>query len=304
MLFKRPKFNYDEYSSYNLETLEFINFHNLTQADISKITEKILEPQDVDSILEEKSITTEPESTSISIDDILGYNYPRKRDLFESMSEFFDSTRDGYQSRSIDMLKYTTDNIMSGLARSFIVEPIKVKEINPGECFIDGNGMHRFTILRIMYLIEKSRGKNLDELKRKYTIPVILSKVDKVKTYCAFIIKLIDSDIFVTSEIDENYKKTNRVRIDVSNGKRYLTDEELIVYTNELVSSKKLDIEFLIRISKHVAKNKSFNNFLKNHFSSLLDEIESFLSYKNRCQTTWEIYEYQPQKEVENKWNL
>lgn len=304
MLFKKPKFNYAEYSSYNLETLEFINFHNLTQADISKITEKILEPKDIDSILEEKSITTESESTSISIADILGYNYPKKRDLFESMSEFFDSTRDGYQSRSIDMLKYTTDNIMSGLARSFIVEPIKVKEVNHGECFIDGNGMHRFTILRIMYLIEKSRGKNLEELKRKYTIPVILSKVDKVKTYCAFIIKLINPDIFVSSEIDENYKKTNRARVDAPKGKSYLTDEELILYTNELLSSKKIDIEFLLKISNHVAKNKSFNDFLRTHFSSLLDEIESFLSYKNKCQTTWEIYEYQPQKDVENKWNL
>ncbi len=307
MLFKRPQ-NYPKSLPYNLETLEFINLNHLTPLEVSEITERIIEPRDIDSILEETALTTAEITTNISIDEILGYEYPRKRDIFESISEFFDSTKDGYHSRSISMLKYTPDNIMSGLSRSFIIEPIKVREVEKGKCFISGNGMHRFTVLRIMYLIEKHRGRNPDELKKKYTIPVIFNKVDKTKTYCAYIVSVLNSNIYIKSELDDNYQKTEKVEVidKVNKTKRILADEELIIYTTEVIKDCNMDLQKLLALSKHVEINSSFYEFLNKNFKDLLIELEQFIEYKKTHSNPGELLEYQitPDKKDGISWNL
>lgn len=307
MLFKRPK-NYPRSLPYNLEALEFINSNHLTPLEVSEITERIIEPKDIDSILEETALTNGEITTNISIADILGYEYPRKKDIFESISEFFDSTKEGYHSRSISMLKYTPDNIMSGLSRSFIIEPIKVREVEEGKCFISGNGMHRFTILRIMYLIEKHRGKNLDELKKKYTIPVILNKVDKPKTYCAYILSVLNSNISINSELDDNYQKTEKVEVKdkVNKTTRILTDEELIIFTAETIKGCNINVQKLLTLSKHIEINPSFYEFLNKHFKDLLIEVERFIEYKKAHSNPDDLLNYQiaPDKKDVISWNL
>lgn len=306
MLFKKPK-NIYQSPSYNLETTEFLRKNSISIVDIPKITERIIEPKDIDSVLEEKVISTEEVSTTISIADILGYDSPRKRDIFESISEFFDNQKDGYHKRSIGMLNYTPDNIMSGLASAFITEPIKVREVEPGRCFISGNGMHRFTILRIMYLIEKYRGTDIEKLREKYTIPVILNKVDKIKTYCSYLISVFYDNIHVYSEIDKDHHKTDKVEVinSATKTESVLTDEELIIYTTELLRDINLDIPKLLSLSKHVEKSPSFYEFLNTYFKDLLIEIERFIDYKNSCTNPLDLHDYKTtKKEDSSTWTL
>lgn len=304
MLFKNNK----KTLPYNLETIEFLNLNSISLTEISQITENIIEPKDIDSILEYKSITTEEETALVSIEDIIGYSYPKKRDIFESISEFFDSQKDGYHSRSLSILQYTPDNIIPGLSNSFIVEPMKVKKVENGKCFIVGNGMHRFTILRIMYLLEKYRGKNLVELRKKYTIPVILNKVDKTKTYCAYIISILNENIYIRSELDSDYHKTNRVEVidSVNNTKNILTDEDLIIYTSEVIRDSNIDLQALLSLSKQVEINSSFKAFLSHHFNDLLTEIERFIEFKKNVNSHLELSEYQLAKKKEDSktWTL
>lgn len=306
MLFKKPKNIYQKIP-YNLETMEFLERNNIPIMDVPQITERIIEPIEIDSILEELVISTEEVSTNISIADILGYASPRKRDIIESISEFFDGQKDGYHKRSIGMLNYTPDNIMAGLERSFDVEPMKVREVEPGSCFISGNGMHRFTILKIMYLIEKYRGADIEKLRQKYTIPVFLNKVDKIKTYCSYLIRQFSDNIHVYSEIDNDHHKTDKVEVinGTTNTTRILADEELIIFTTELLRDINLDIPKLLSLSKHVEKNPSFYEFLNTYFKDLLIEVEKFIEYKNTCTNPHDLNDYKITKKGDSStWTL
>ena len=56
------------------------------------------------------------------------------------------------------------------------------------------NGMHRFIVLRLLYLNERGKcsNNNLDNLNQKYTIPVQTTKVDTTKTYCKYLIDIFN----------------------------------------------------------------------------------------------------------------
>lgn len=287
--------------TYNQDILEFFKRNNIAEDTLERIPNNILtEPKEIDSIIEFKALYDEEESTKVSIADIIGYEYPKKKNIFASLNDFFDSKGDTYHSRSVDMLSYSSDSIIDSLSRSFIIEPIKVKEIN-NQFFIDGNGLHRFTILRIFYLLENNKQKlSLDEIRKKYTIPVIAKKLDKIKTYCAFLIELINENSYVRSDLDENYHKTGLVEIKQDNNTIKLTDEELIIYVTELLSKTDLDVKTLLRISRHYEINESFASFLKIHFQDIIPEIEAFIRYKNNCQNPYDIYDYNVSKK-ENK---
>ena len=58
---------------------------------------------------------------------------------------------------------------------------MRVSENELGEMYISGNGLHRYKLLRLHYLNELlPDGSNREELRKKYTIPVILRKTNHV----------------------------------------------------------------------------------------------------------------------------
>lgn len=309
MLFKRKKQESLPKLPYNITALKFFYSNGLSLDDISEITENIIEPKEVDSIAEHVSIYSEEMKDKVSIANIYGYAHPKTKDLFISINDFFDETKDGYYTRSIGMLSYKYDTIMQGLSRAFIVEPMKLKEIKEGEYFIGANGMHRFTILRIMYLIEKSRissQESYEKIKEKYTIPVITKRLDIVKTYCVYLLRLFDPELsYAQAEIDSNYHFTGRIKITRNSEKIKLTDEELIIYTNEMMFTNALTVPILIRVSNHVEKNPRFRNFLEMQFPRLLKAAEKFIKYKEKHPDVIDLYSYDiPDEKEDAKWTL
>lgn len=307
MIFKRRK----EYQSspYNKNALKFFYSNSLTFDDINRLTENIIEPKEIDSIVEHVAIYGEEMSDKVSIANVYGYAHPKTKDLFQSINDFFDDTKDGYYTRSIDMLSYKYDTIIPGLSRSFTIEPMKLKEISDDAYFIGHNGMHRFTVLRIMYLIEKSRLSNPEQeekLKEKYTIPVVTKKLDIVKTYCVYLLRLFDPELNNAQvELGLDYHFTGRIKITRTDEKIKLTDEELIIYTNEMMQTNKLTIPILIRVSSHIEKNPRFKAFLEAQFPRLLKAGERFIEYKEKHPDVLDLYSYDiPDKKEDAKWTL
>lgn len=306
MLYKKP----DVYF-FNDDAKKFFERNGILLEDLSSILGKerrIVESFELDSITQNVSIYQESTRKSVCVADILGYDYPQSKDIFRSLSDFFDSCGDGYHSRSVGMLKYSSDEILSKLESSFLIEPMRLKEIKDNQYFIDANGMHRFTVLKIHYILEKYRGKDEGELRKKFTIPVVTKRLDIVKTYCAYLMKLMNDTISVRNELDTNYRNTGKALVSEEGSEnRVFSDEELIIYTMELIMKYGVDVANLIRLSNAIENNPSFGDFLKVHFSELMDEILKFKDYQTTCTNQWDIYDYKcnfAQKEGAPSWNL
>lgn len=298
-------------SSFNEDAKKFLDRNGILLDSLETMPDEereIVESFEVDSIVETISIYRESVKKDVCIADILGYDFPFSKDIFESLSAFFDSFGDGYHSRSVGMLEYSSDEVLSKLERSFVLEPMRLKEIKENKYFIDSNGMHRFTVLKIHYLLEKHRGKEEMMLRKKYMIPVVSKKLDLVKTYCAYLIHLIDDTILISNALDDNYRNTGNALVsDLEGNKRVLTDQELVSYTMEVIVQNGVNVANLIKLSNMIEKNFSFYEFLKTYFSELANEIERFKVYKAKRSTPWDVYDFEcyfNKKEETHLWNL
>ena len=255
----------------------FMKFAEKNGIDIESLGETltIYNENDINSIIANYKLEGKQEKTTVSVAEIIGYNYSRKSEtnnLARNFELFFsyDST---YQMRSIGMLKYTSDNIMEKLSNSFTEEPICVLELDERRKIISHNGLHRYTVLRLHFLNEMLKAKG-DEKKQKaivdkYKIPVKLSRVDLLKTYCNYLIKrLYPGKISVWVHYDENNERTGNTEISTGDTKIVLTDDELINYTKELI--KNIDIYsiewFLYYIDADSKKYPSFKAFMDMYF--------------------------------------
>lgn len=143
------------------------------------------------------------EDKFISIADIVGYNYEGRvtnPNIFHSMEAFFDSKeKNSYKSRSIGLLDYSFENILEGIKKSFETEPIEVEDMGNNNYVISRNGLHRYTVLRALYLSEyqKCNGdkREVEKLKQKYTILVKARELDETKTYCIFLLNKLGNNI-------------------------------------------------------------------------------------------------------------
>lgn len=208
----------------------------------------------------------------IPISDIIGYDYEWRghtNNLADNFSKFFDIGT-SYQSRSISMLEYTSENIIEKLYQSFKTEKIRVLELDNGRKIISGNGLHRYTLIRILYLneLQKVKGNKEEEeyLKSKYEIPVELTKVDILKTYCNYLIKLtsILDDITV-----ENVPGNNEYTTVSETGKQIqLNRNGLIEYTKNRIKCLNGEMKkwFIEKITKNYNMYDSFKQFIDNNF--------------------------------------
>lgn len=188
--------------------------------DFSRIDSNVYDINEINEIVEKYEVQGKTVLKNVSLAQIYGI-YKRDSSIFGSFPEvldsFFDANGSGYHSRSVSMLKYNEENIISGLAHSFQREPIVLIEVDNDNYLVFTNGNHRFLIMRILYLNAKSKCNSkaeLEELNRRYSIPVEVVPVDLLKTYCKYLIDLFQP----ISTMNRYYSSIEE--IDVIDGKR------------------------------------------------------------------------------------
>ena len=183
------------------------------------------------------------EDKFISIADIVGYDYEGRvtdPNIFHSMDSFFDSRQEyGYKARSIGLLDYSSETILEELKGSFETEPVEVDGMGNNNYVVSKNGLHRYTILRALYLNEykKCNGdkKKIEELKHKYTIPAKVRELDELKTYSIFLLNKLDNIQRVENGHDNYLREYNdKIIVDRKDGTEIkLTRDELASFVQE-----------------------------------------------------------------------
>lgn len=238
----------------------------------------------INPIIANYGFQTNEESEMISIADIVGYDTNFREvntNIFLSMDYFFDDNGSGYRSRSVGMLEYDKDNILEELKASFIKEPISLIETGEGTYTVFSNGLHRYTLLRILYLSEVAQAKGdsekLRELRKKYTIPAIVTGVDLNKTYCKYLLTRtscgdIDWDIVdVLEEYDSKHKRTGKSVIEYGSGeKEVLTDELLLRLTKSRVAEDPNFQRHYPQLQHSYNKYPSFKDFIDDDFKGII----------------------------------
>ena len=134
-------------------------------------------------------------SSQISIANVRGnaesYGESSLSGMAELLGDFFDENGSGYEYRSLGMLKYSSDEVVDQLRRSFITDPMYVNECGDNSYKIGQNGMHRYLILKFHYLKERlgispDNENAIKALDEKYTIDYQVKYIDYTKTYCAY----------------------------------------------------------------------------------------------------------------------
>lgn len=223
----------------------------------------------------------------ISIEDVLGYDYEWQdltgQDLIFNMSHFFDIDGSSYQTRSVAMLDYSSDEIVEQLKASFIREPLCVIEADKGGKYVIGdNGLHRFHVLKAHFLKEMSALRPDDNggykaLKEKYTFSAMANELDFTKTYSVYMLKeiaiLLGKSIpDFQAELDQDYVYTGNLEMTMpDSGKVYfLNDQQLTKFVREIFN------EFVN--DKSISTQKK-----QDGLSSLVANYEMFDSFKDYC---------------------
>ena len=172
---------------------DFLKRHNLISFNGLSIACDI---RDLNEIVAKYEMQSNSEERKVSIANIYGvhdkmdeidYSFP------EILDYFFDEQGDGYHSRSVSMLDYNEENVIDGLESSFRIEPMILIEMDYNKYFVLTNGIHRFIVLKSLYLSAKRKCQNeseIVELNQRFTIPVKVTKVDFIKTYCKYLIDM------------------------------------------------------------------------------------------------------------------
>lgn len=157
---------------------------------------KINSTEEISYVIDKNGFYKNPQKEHICIADIIGDNITGNETnnlLNELQSLFSENKGNKYNIRSNSMLKYTSENIIQGLSESFNREPISIAEVKKDKYIIKNNGRHRCALLKAHYLKELSKCKNeIDKqnLKSKYTIPAEVERLDIIKTYSKYLLKL------------------------------------------------------------------------------------------------------------------
>lgn len=270
------------------DTARFLARNGTTYEEMmKKINLQVISQEEIDFILYRYRIDYIQEKDTVSIADVVGYNYVGMgsgNDLLKAFPTFFDSKKsDGYHRRSLSMLDLTLEDALEKLAPSFSEEPMKLADAPNGLYTIHGNGMHRYSVLRSLYCIEMINAKGNDEKERviyeKYKIPVLVSKIDYIKTYANYILTTLKIANDVSNERDFNFCNTGRVKIVLSNDEKlFFTNEELLNYIGDIMRSNKEN-----PVLKEMLKNanQNFLRFLSSVVPEMVEENIRYLEDKN-----------------------
>lgn len=242
------------------------------------IESKVLSIKDINPLAYYYGIYKDYIYSKVSIADIVGHqdSMINKNNILDNLEQYFpkniNEKDNSYLTRSASMLEYTTYDIMPNLKRSFTKEYILVTELDNNKLFIAENGLHRYHLLRILYLNEKLKNNTqvyTEFLKEKYTIPVKLKKLDFVKTYCHFLLHCLEleNNFELIKERNSNYEETGNIVIIYNNQIKTFTDEEfinLIKNNTNLITNNTIPL-----IKKYYETILSFRQFIDEHFNFL-----------------------------------
>lgn len=230
---------------------------------------RVFETKDINKILAEYGIIYNfEEQKYICIRDIVGFDYSWRgdtNDLYYNFNSYFNDMGDSYHSRANGMLNYLSSDIVEKLMPSFKSEPMKVLEVEDGKCIIYGNGIHRFNILKVSYLGEISKctsKEKLEEVNKKFTIPVALGKIDIFKSYCNYLLNKFKKNPAMNYWI-EVLEDPNICSVSYNKTKETLTNEELL---NFIIDNTELEmIESDLELARYILDYDSFNSFISNY---------------------------------------
>jgi len=271
----------------NRENIEFLKRNNIDIYELNQTVDcHIYSREEENPIVANYDFQNPSEKGNVSIARIIGYDTRFRRipsNIIMSMDDFFDATGDGYHTRSIGMLQYTKEDILESLKKSMEREPISIIETGEGNYTILSNGLHRYTLLRILYLSEIANAKgNKEEIERinnKYTIPVEITGVDLEKTYCKYI--LMENQVMgddwcdngirdIQTYYDEDFSNTGRIELIYNNGKKIIMDkEQLMQFTRKFIIENNDRLNIIQDVMKDYKKYKSLKKFINDNFSDI-----------------------------------
>lgn len=211
------------------------------------------------------------EIREISIADLIGTSYnpcEHDKNILHTFNSFFENNGDGYHTRALSLLEYKngTELLKALNDRNNDTKDMNVLELEDGNYVISSNGLHRFTILRFHYLLDKMKGeKSEEELRKLYTIPVnVEGKINCKKTYCNYLISLLNNEISYISFNSE----TNIIKLMKKDNTSVDIDEE------QLLSLAQQCCEYinnydLYEITKYYNSIESFKNFVDEYIPNL-----------------------------------
>lgn len=275
---------------------EFLRKNGIVIEDIcSRIDCSIRNNEDINPVIAGYGFQTDSEKQMVSIADIVGYDTDfrgiNKTNIFLSLDNFFKEGGDGYHTRSLGMLDFNKDNIVEQLKQSFESEPMSLIETGEGSYTILNNGLHRYTLLRILYLSEVAHAngdrEKIAEIGKKYTIPAEVTGIDLEKTYCKYLLKRVtdeDNEMKVNdieTEYDGSYRRTGNGVIIYENGeKEVLTNEQMLELTKERVYE---DLNFsknYTQLQSIYDRYTSFRKFIDEEFADIIPMQKKDLDVK------------------------
>ncbi len=218
----------------------------------------------------------------ISIADIMGHdacNYNDRckgKNILQTMTLFYERGGDGYHTRALGLLDYESGSaLLEGLRkRNDDTKDMVVREVEDGKYIISNNGLHRYTLLRFHYLLERSKKEiSEEELREKYTIPVTFDeKVNHFKTYCNFIILIANNDIRYIDFYNEDKNKC-KLSYHSNNSKKEISMEQLLFLAQQSVDL--IDEYDIKTISDYYDRVPSFKVFVDTYLLNLVVRIQA-----------------------------
>lgn len=262
-------------------------FIKLNSVDINSVMElpenKIFKSKDINPLVYGNSFYKQTVMKNVSIAEILGYNNTSDTDVYSSLTNYFASGADQYRSRSVGMLNYTSSEIVDKLYNSFIEEPISLFEVDKNKYIVGLNGFHRFAILKAHYLNELSKvGSNIEEiqnLKRKYMIPVKVDTLDYFKTYSIFLLKYLydNIDFFYVYQNNGNDKEVDKIKLLINDNTMIFNDQELLLFMKGILLKHSDDY---IAIINECVQYDSFNEYINTYFFDIKELKNNFSGIK------------------------
>ena len=280
--FCQNKYNGDFDKFYDDCVVDNINdFFKSNKIDIQRLSEmpeaRVYNIYNYYSIISKYIVYNDPVLSKKSVADIVGvvsepFNYDNSN-IANNISLYFSKNTDkivNYNNRADTMLDYSSDNIVSGLYASFNKEPIVVTELENGGALISENGMHRYHLLRTLYLNELMKINNkseIKELRNKYTIPVKMETIDLFKTYSNFLLGLSGLPIYLSKQRGEGLQQTGNSVLHYKNEQYVFKDRQLIDF---LKSHLNRIADKSSTISKLCECIPSFNEYINLYFPELV----------------------------------
>ena len=273
------KMKFPRYENHDA-AIEFVAKNKVNVDKLLELEESTIKfPNQENPILKRYGIVTSGIDAKVSIGEIVGYsefhlNSGDNNNILFTMKNFFDRKSNGYKARSIGMLDFESgEDALKKLEKSFEEEPLSVEQLGENKFYISSNGLHRYTILRLHYLNDLIKENiSLEELNKKYQIPVSLTKYQKFNSYCNYIINKCQA-----GELRQLYNEhgdlTGELKFCKDNTEEIIDKNRLKEITEKILNDNSSS-EAMSKIKESYIEVSDFKNFIDTYFPDFIERIE------------------------------